>query len=549
MFKFNLITELLSSAPGKKGKFRRIILIGACLITTLTIDALTFETFLIGAEARSKSVNSQTTGRIKLKPESLADISTQHVYSSDTELSAKRGDQALNNNIASFNQKNIQDVFDLLLGHPRMNEARASVCAASFSVRVNKSAYYPKLNFTLSGGDKLVNKTTRSDEFGGSDSPEYDGKGLNAVLTLRQQVYDWGDTRSSINISSIERNKALLVRQQTLNSQAGNLLQASLEHESQERVREHWGKVIKALERHSEAVEARFKAGVGRIGDVREIQLITLEAQGEYDIAARRSQQAAEVLSRQYGLDKDQGRRLVKRFTDRRPDDLLTLPYEATLQGRIIELDRRSATYEYKRLQSRRLPKIEAVLIGRAWDINESNQCGELIPSTHPDYRDARGWNSFSTQPLPRFSNCNSHELVGSMEFSMPLYDGGANAAQRQEVKARESGLEAMRSAYIRDHQTETGYVVAQLNDYRLRAESLADQLESISQQLEGVLALQGKTQNDPLAVARLQSRQGQIEAQLILTAYQIENTHLEGLLRADALTKILAINPGDTGC
>ena len=55
---------------------------------------------------------------------------------------------------------------------------------------VAKSSYFPKLSLSLSSGDKMVDKTTRADEFGGVNSPEYDGKGTDATLVLRQLVYD-----------------------------------------------------------------------------------------------------------------------------------------------------------------------------------------------------------------------------------------------------------------------------------------------------------------------------------------------------------------------
>ena len=63
-----------------------------------------------------------------------------------------------------------------------------------FWVNVAKSSYFPKLSLSLSSGDKMVDKTTRADEFGGVNSPEYDGKGTDATLVLRQLVYDWGYT-------------------------------------------------------------------------------------------------------------------------------------------------------------------------------------------------------------------------------------------------------------------------------------------------------------------------------------------------------------------
>lgn len=80
----------------------------------------------------------------------------------------------------------------IFVGHPQVQSARQNACEAGFSVLYGKSAYYPKLDASISGGNKLIDETTRSDEYGGRNSPEYDGKGVNATISLRQHLYDWG---------------------------------------------------------------------------------------------------------------------------------------------------------------------------------------------------------------------------------------------------------------------------------------------------------------------------------------------------------------------
>lgn len=99
---------------------------------------------------------------------------------------------------------------EIISTHPSVNKAQHDFCQAGFNVIQEKTAYYPKLNMSLSGGDKMVDKTTRGDEFGGNSAPEYDGKGLNVSLALNQQLYDWGRTSAAVNKASLSREAANL---------------------------------------------------------------------------------------------------------------------------------------------------------------------------------------------------------------------------------------------------------------------------------------------------------------------------------------------------
>jgi len=442
-------------------------------------------------------------------------------------------------------------IIEKLTGHPKLVQARAAVCTASFAIALGRSAYFPRVNVSLSGGDKLINHTTRADEFGGTDSPEYDGRGLNATVSVRQQIYDWGDTRSTINIARVRRNLALLERDRLLNEQTATILRIALEYAAQDALLTYLQSKRRDIEKIAESVEARFRAGAGRLAEIREAQIIRLEQQAEIDLTKRRRQQAEKTLRTQFDVTPPLALEMVKQFIKTRPDlpDMI-VPTE-TISGRIIDLEMRAANYEYDRLQAARLPKIDGVLVGRAWDIEKGNECGDEISFTHPDWADGRPITGRTGlfAPRYRYSNCHTYELVGNVEFTMPLYDGGANKAQRGEVQSRLKELDAGRRAHIRDHQAESSFTRNQLLDFKQQIEEEKAQIEELNGQLATLLAVQGKTQSDPLAVMRLQMRLVQTNGSLLLLQYQTETVRLDILLRADSLARTLDIRLGDTGC
>ena len=147
--------------------------------------------------------------------------------------------------------------------HPGQRRAEQRVCEAHWGILLGKSNYYPKLNASLSGGRKWVDHTTRADEFGGSNSPEYDGEGLNATLTLRQHLFDWGRNSSIIESYRQDRHVAEIQQKQTLNEQLGTLLRMALQYVLQSQLVAHFGDAKEVIDRYVVSMEARFNAGAG----------------------------------------------------------------------------------------------------------------------------------------------------------------------------------------------------------------------------------------------------------------------------------------------
>ena len=121
---------------------------------------------------------------------------------------------------------------DILQAQPAYTASVQAFCSRVFGVNVAKSSYFPKLSLSLSSGDKMVDKTTRADEFGGVNSPEYDGKGTDATLVLRQLVYDWGVTPRDIKISAGEALRADLQRRESVNTILSELIGQIFDHDT-----------------------------------------------------------------------------------------------------------------------------------------------------------------------------------------------------------------------------------------------------------------------------------------------------------------------------
>lgn len=124
----------------------------------------------------------------------------------------------------------IVDLQRKLRDHPSQQRSEQRVCEAKWGIMLGKSNYYPRLNASLSGGTKWIDQTSRADEFGGSNSREFDGKGLNATLSLRQHIYDWGRNASIIAGHREDRFAAQIERSATLEEQLGNSARLALDY-------------------------------------------------------------------------------------------------------------------------------------------------------------------------------------------------------------------------------------------------------------------------------------------------------------------------------
>ncbi|MBL6786939.1 MAG: TolC family protein [PS1 clade bacterium] len=432
---------------------------------------------------------------------------------------------------------------EIFVDHPQVQSARQNACEASYTVLYGKSAYYPQLDASISGRNKLIDETTRSDEYGGRNSPEYDGKGVNATLSLRQNLYDWGRTDATVSGAKSDHAAALIRADLTLNEKIVEFYELALQFVMQDMLAANFATSRDLMQKDLETAEAHYKSGTARLSTLRQANIHKLDIDAQLSLAERQRDITRQTLKTKFTLGADDIRAAVVHFRANRPDIPEVIEATRSLEASLLRQNIRAARAEYRRLRAERLPAFQAVLTGRAWDINESNRCGDTVSGGHPDALDP-----FSASSV-RGQNCTTHELVGAVEFSMPLYDGGASQARRMGVSARQRGLELELDAQIRAHTAETRSVQNQLLDLLSQIDEQTRRIGDLREQVDSERILQARTRAEPVGLMRLQLELARAEARLISLDLQSEAVRLRGLSLANALANVLGISTGESGC
>ena len=447
--------------------------------------------------------------------------------------------------VAGFNLERI------LRDHPALKSATERICHAYFVKLQSRSTYFPRIDMTLQAGNKWIDETTRSDEYGGSNSPEYDGKGLNATLSLRQQVYDWGRTRASIDGAQSQEAVARLERLATMDEQLSTFFNMAFQYVLQDQLTLHLTDARKKIAAHLESIEARYKAGASRLSEVRQARLVLLTFDGQIDESHRQRAQVVHSLKTQFGVTPIEAALAVSDFRNIRPDMPETVSAESALQSRILRQNILSANADMRRLQATRLPTIEGLVTARGWDISEGAACNDPVRSTGPDRHPDAGNRSVAgrTGYAYRNQNCSTYEVTGGLQFSMPLYDGGANRAERYSVVARLRGLENSLAAAHRSHDAETRRLQDELLGLLRQVADNATEVGELEKEVDGELSRQRATRADPLALMQIRQRLAETQARYIVLIMRAEAARMQGLAQAGDLARTLGITLGASGC
>lgn len=442
-----------------------------------------------------------------------------------------------------------------LRDHPGQRRAGQRVCEAEWGILLGRSNYLPRLNGSLSGGNKWIDQTSGADEYGGSRSSEYDGRGLNATLTMRQHLYDWGRNKAVIHSYRQDRHIAEIERQNTLNEQLATLLRMALQYVLQVRLVDHFADTKQLTDRDVRSMEERFKAGAARLAEMRQARLVGLEIDSRLTQAERQRDLVVQAMKTQFGVNPQQAETYVQGFVSHRPDVPEAVPGLTSPRGRLIRHNIDKSRADYNRLKAERLPAFNGVVTARGWDVGQKHRCNDLVVSGHPDsgssvrvdgqfVRD--GDNNILYR---RDQNCLSYEVTGAIEFSVPLYDGGANAAQRGGVEARRIGLEAELAAHQRSHDAESRRLQDQLLDELTQLAEQRQKLDELETQIASERLLSTRTRGNLLNILSLEQRLADERARFIGLTLRAEGTRLEALQLAGALAHVMTISAGESGC
>ncbi len=429
--------------------------------------------------------------------------------------------------------KNFDDVVKY---HPSVQQGQDNICQAHYMVLQTRSQYFPHLDLSLSGGDKIIDRTTRADEFGGSNSPEYDGKGINATLSLRQQLYDWGRTGAAVKAARFEEQAAILNFYANIGDQLEELITYVLDYIQQDQLHRNYQIAYKNINTTVERIEAQYQAGAGRIADLRAAQVVLLDSELAVSRAARTRDQLAASLATNFGITIEQARQLASEFRRLRPEIPPQVDAKQSIRWRVLDIRAREAEQQVRRLRAARWPAINGVVTLRGWDIdNFEESCGNAVPRTDPNGR-------FSGGTFRRLQDCRSHEVTGNIEVSIPLYDGGSNRAQQGQENARKNSLLSEIAAFERHYQADRFQYNKGLRDNLYYISENTKKLDDIRAQLNSELKLQGQTRSNAVAIGRLYFDLAQVEDENITLQIETEKLRLRALHLAGVLPEILGI-------
>jgi outer membrane protein TolC len=423
------------------------------------------------------------------------------------------------------------DLANILRSHPSYIASEEAFCTRVFGVNVSRSTYFPKLSLSLSSGDKMVDKTTRSDEFGGVNSPEYDGKGTDATLVLRQLVYDWGVTPRDIKISSGKALRANLERYQVLNTVLSQMLQLVFDYDRFAYSVSRFEELVTLTDELVKNAETKYKRGSGTLTEVKELRLHMLERETRLKSARLDLGLAEKNLTKVYGISVDIASGVKAHYLQHRLEFPKTGDFTKSLAHRLNLRDINNAETELAKITRSRFPKIEAEITGRAWDLQEEQDCGDVI-----------GTSSLGS-PQRILNDCTSSEVTGRLLLTMPLYDGGEKTNQHRVVRSELKQFRATQNASRRDYDRQSAEYIRQIADFSRRDSELTDQREALVSRISDLRRLQSLTQADIALISTLIARQIDLEVEIRNNKNSLEIARAQILDLNDSIRDTLGLN------
>jgi len=430
-----------------------------------------------------------------------------------------------------------------LLQHPEVAEANARVCQAIHRLGLSKAEARPQFGLSISGGrqiaERIKGQNGRPDNRGPSESgrvnsflnlPDEEISGAHkrdyahrsrdhiydGTLSLRYTLLDWGQSKSSIEAQRLRHRVAQIDAQTAFGERSFQLLALAMQLTLFEQVLATQQETAEQIAIEVGSIEARTRAGAGRLSELREAKLLLLDAEIDINRTMAQRDQLIEQLKFDYDLETADAAHLFTVYKNRRPEPIKFLEPADTSRAQALHLEIAATEYEEQQIKGSRYMKVDGVLDGTVFDL--------------ADYED-------------------EYELVGRLEFRMPLYDGGTARARLNEIAWRGRELKSAEQTHQRQHAAETERGALRFHQLAREIEEEAARLDELQRRRASIEARQGQTVVSPLEVANLHRQVGNAEARYIQLQMEREEVRSRALFLAEELPAVLGLNLGDDGC
>ena len=314
-----------------------------------------------------------------------------------------------------------QNLRHAVLLDPKVSEATARACQMAHRLGLARAEGRPKVSANITGSRQIVGRikenrygnvpnswltpSQREIKQSGAHTREFDHREKNNIydgkVSLRHTFVDWGQRGNRTEARMLAHQAARIDALGVMRERSHELVRLSLLLRRAEEVIAVQKANFTAVSTEVEAVRALVEAGVGRMSDLREAQLVALDQEIAINRSEAERDQIREGLAAEFDLGDSDARLLVQVFLARRPAALAVLQADRSDKAHAFRLRAREVTHEAAEIRGSRYPKLDGVIEGTIFDMT--------------DYED-------------------EYEVVGKVEMTMPLYDGGTAKARLRET-------------------------------------------------------------------------------------------------------------------
>ena len=431
-----------------------------------------------------------------------------------------------------------------------MAEANARVCQSIHRLGLSKAEARPQLGLEISGGRQIVERvkgeggrpdnrgpsesgtdpnTTdilgrpiplSDDEISGAHKRDYAHRSRDNIydgtLSVRYRLVDWGQNSAAIEAQNLRYEVAQIGAQKTLADRSFQLLRLAMRLARTQKMLAEQQNAADLVALETASIETRVRAGAGRLAELLEAKLLVLDADIDINRTRANRDQLIEQIKLDYDLGADDAAHVFEVYIQHRPESLQFLEPADTSAARALRLQLATTTHEERQIKGSRYMQIDGVLDGTMFDL--------------ADYED-------------------EYELVGRLEFRMPLYDGGTAAARLRETAWRAHELKSAEQNQHRQHAADSELGALRFRQLEREIGESSARLTELENRLISVQARQGQTAVSPLEIANLQRQIGGARTQLVELQMDREEVRSQTLFLAEELTSVLQLKIGDNGC
>lgn len=413
------------------------------------------------------------------------------------------------------------DVNEKIQNHPAVVAAGHAYCATDYGVDVQRAAYLPQVDLRLTSSDKTVDETSRSDAYGGENSPEYDGRGLDAELNLSQNIFDWGKTGADVSIAKSQRRKEQLSYGLSVDEQLLSLINGLVLQQSQAKAVQELTRNVNRLQFNRKAIAEQVRLGYIGKRFLNDYDLLLIDRETVRNEAAYKLRETEHNLLTNFQVEKSEVSRLVKNYLESRPEALVEVDAIKTPGVMLLDEEIRIYKMQSKRLGAQVLPRIEAKLSARGWDMEETELCSDIAPLKE---------------------NCRTHDVIGSLEVTVPLFSGGAAQGQKRAAISKKSEMQARRALLIRRSEQDTVMAFKRFDVLANRYLASQEKVDLLASQLKIEKARQKTNTIRFDVIAELDSAMADARVAGLSISFELERMRAQQLVRAGKLNEIMSV-------